>query len=420
MTTRIDLLAPPFAGHLHPLLAAGRALRDAGYAVRVLSTDAAQPAVRAAGLDGVALLAGSDADRRLRAIASPARAVGGNPLRLHRQFRQALELLGALARALDEHYRGERPALLIGDFTLPVVGAVAERYGIPWWTSLPSPCVLETADGPPAYFGGLLPAESAAGRLRDAAARRAVRLFKRLLVALYRRPVGACGFHAPYRADGSEAAYSPRRILALGVPEIEWPRRWPEPVRLIGPLLYTPPLADTAPVFDDGGRHVLVTLGTHLDWHKQRLVAAVARAAATSPGLSFHISAGDIDGRGGNRAAAVAGGGRCERYRYIDYQRWLHRYDLVVHHGGAGVMYYCLRHARSALVYPLDYDQFDHAARLVRAGVARRLRRLDDLAGAVGAALADAELAARCAALAPRVAPGLAERRLLTLVREVC
>ena len=47
-------------------------------------------------------------------------------------------------------------------------------------------------------------------------------------------------------------------------------------------------------------------------------------------------------------------------------------------------------------MFPVDFDQFDHAARLVRAGVARRLRSLADLPGAVTMALWDDALAMRC------------------------
>ena len=56
---------------------------------------------------------------------------------------------------------------------------LATRLGIRWWTSLPSPCVLETPDGPPPYVGGLLPSTGRWDSLQHAAARRLTRLFKR-------------------------------------------------------------------------------------------------------------------------------------------------------------------------------------------------------------------------------------------------
>lgn len=44
--TRIDLLAPPFSGHLHPVLAMGRALSER-YQVRIISTHGVATSVAA-------------------------------------------------------------------------------------------------------------------------------------------------------------------------------------------------------------------------------------------------------------------------------------------------------------------------------------------------------------------------------------
>ena len=74
------------------------------------------------------------------------------------------------------------------------------------------------------------------------------------------------------------------------------------------------------------------------------------------------------------------------RLPYVDCRRCLRRYDLVVHHGGAGVMYHCLAAGIPDVVYPMDYGQFDHAARLEHARAALWLRNLRDLEGSNGAA----------------------------------
>ena len=36
----------------------------------------------------------------------------------------------------------------------------------------------------------------------------------------------------------------------------------------------------------------------------------------------------------------------------VDYDTQVGRYELVVHHGGTGILYHCLRHAKPAVVYP--------------------------------------------------------------------
>lgn len=406
---RVALVAPPFSGHLHPLLGIGRAL--AGIAeVRVFSSEAAQGAIAGVGLDGMPLLAGADA--AIAAIANPPRRAGSNPLRLHAQLRANLALMQRFRTELHAALDTWTPHLLIADFTLPVAGSVARALRIPWWTSLPSPCVLEAPGGPPAYLGGWQQRNDAYGRLRDLFGRLAIRTFKRSIGRLYRRELAALGIASLYRADGSEAAYSDECILALGLREFEYARTWPTAVEFTGPVLYTPPYAGPAPTFAAGKARVLVTLGTHLQWHKPAALAAVHEAAQSLPEVDFHFSRGDAD------ATVQQRRGNVEELAYVSYARDLPQYDLVVHHGGAGILYRCLQLGIPSLVLPLDYDQFDHAARLHSAGLAERLKSLDGLAPAVAAALHDTALRARCLAWRERFIGPPAEARIAAAVAE--
>jgi UDP:flavonoid glycosyltransferase YjiC (YdhE family) len=405
---RIDLVAPPFAGHLHPLLAIGRALANE-HDVRVLSTAGAMARVAAAGLRGVAILPGGDEE--LRAIVDPPHAIGSNPIRLHRQFQGALHLLTRLHDELQALYRRDPPELQLTDFTLPVAGSVAAQAGVPWWTALPAPCVLESAEGPPSYLGGLRPASSVWRRLQHGAGRRLIRGFKRSVFWLYRRRIRGTGVARLYRDDGEEAIYSPSCILAMASPELEFARRWPPALRFVGPMLYTPPQPQPLPEppFVDGRQHVLVTLGTHLGWRKDSFAAAVRAVAAARPGIEFHFTDGDIRRTGIDRVANFA------RLPFVDYDRFVGRYDAIVHHGGAGVLHHTLAHGKPAVVVPCDYDQFDHAARLEAAGVAVWLRRVADLGAAIDRVLADDTMRADCRRFAARidVAAGLEQVREL-------
>lgn len=358
--TRIDLVAPPFSGHLHPVLALGKAL-TARYQVRIISTQGALSRIQAAGLSGRALE--EEYDMPLAAVVNPQYAVKSHPVRLYRQFRAVVGLLKRFADELEQLWQLEgKPDIAIADFTLPVVGAVCRRLDIAWWSSLPSPCVLETPDGAPAYCGGLMPARGRVDHLWHALHRKKVRLFKRAVFWLFRDTISQTGITRLYRADGSESAYSPERILALSEPEFEFPRTWPAAVTFIGPALYTPPTNRPAPPFIGHKRHVLITLGTHLDWHKDAVAQAVAALALTLPTWEFHFTEGDASGDGIQRQ-----GNFC-RLSWVDYDRWLGCYDVVIHHGGAGIMWHCLKKGIPALVYPVDYDQFDHAARLEYSG----------------------------------------------------
>ena len=408
---RIELLAPPFAGHLHPILAIGRALRDIAD-IEVISTEAAQPRIRAAGLAGSAVVPGADA--ALKAIVDPPHAVGAHPLRLHAQFQRSLELLDAFGKALDSRYSHTRPDLVIADFTLPVAGAAAQRRGIPWWTSHPSPCVIEAPGGPPAYLGGWMPGIGALGRSRDALAAKAVRGFKWSVHRLHRRRLSLLGFPSLYRDhdsddDGSEAAYSPECILGLGLRELEFERAWPAALRFVGPMLWSPPDIGAPPPHDDA-INVLATLGTHLGWAKQRMGEQLEAVAQALPAIRLHFSDGRLD------AGADAAHRALQRHAWVDYPSWVPRMRAVLHHGGAGVMWECLRAGVPALVLPNDYDQFDHAARLQAAGVALRLRHAREIEPALQRLL-DGDHALRPDRFVAALRPGLAEARVVALVR---
>jgi UDP:flavonoid glycosyltransferase YjiC (YdhE family) len=386
---RVDLIAPPFSGHLHPILGIGRRLAHDGLQVRVISTGSAAARIRDTGLQPHCLLAGKD--DAVHAIAEPPRAVRGNPLRLNAQLRANLALLGQFQQELRALYRITAPDLAIVDFTLPIAGFVARENGVPWWTSLPSPCALETPDGPPTYVGGWLPRHDWFGRVRDAAGRLIVRSFKRGMVRLHRRTLNELGVTGAYREDGSEAAYSPACILALGLRELEFARQWPEAVTFVGPVRYTPPNLGEPPTFVPGRRHVLVSLGTHLHAQKDRIAAAAEAAARALPEVELHFTDGRVAGaRTAETKTTRIRQENFQRLPFIDYGL-LPRYDLVVHHAGAGILNETIAAGLPAIVLPIDYDQFDNAARLRAAGLAVGLRSLTDLPRAIERALADAD-----------------------------
>jgi UDP:flavonoid glycosyltransferase YjiC (YdhE family) len=387
MRGRIDLLSPPFAGHLHPIIGMARALH-AHYDVRVVTTPSAAARVRAVGIDSVSMLEGWEG--LLADIVDTPTAVGSNPLRLYVQLCKSFQVHGQVRMELERLYQFSRPDLVIADFTMVATGAVTSAYGIPWWTSLPSPCVLEGGDGPPCYLGGLRPMAGMIGKSRDRLGWAAIRGFKRLVGTLLRDELRSVGVASVYRADQSEAAYSNQQIIALGWQDLEFRQDWPSSVCFIPPFLYSPPVPCEAPSFAPSRQHVLVTLGTHVRWIKDTAAAAVQEMAAQTPHIEYHFSDGDV---GCTRTHHRQG--NFQRLPYIDYAH-VKRYDLVIHHGGAGIMAHCLAQGRPAIVYPIDYDQFDNASRLEHAGLARRLRHLHGLQQAIVSTLDDEALRARC------------------------
>lgn len=385
---KVFLIAPPFSGHLHPLLGIGAHLREFAD-VTVLSTPGA---AKHCELPFHSILA--QHEQAVWAIAEPGQDVKSNPLLLFRQLKANIALLGDLRVELDALFAKEKPDLIIADFTVPVAGISALHHHIPWWTTLPSPCVFETPDGPPAYFGGLSPAQTLLQHALHAAGRTATRVFKKAMALLFRRELRAIGFPGIYRADGSEAVYSPQRILALGLPEIEFPRTYPRHFQFVGPVLHTPPDATPGPQFITNGRpHVLITLGTHLPHAKAALANTIREIAARQPGIIFHFTHGRM------ASSSFQNEGNFHEYAQVSYARHLPRYALVIHHAGAGILNHCLRHGIPSVVIPQDYDQFDNAARLVHHGLALRAKDHASLESTLLSALSDTDLKDRCLAM---------------------
>jgi UDP:flavonoid glycosyltransferase YjiC (YdhE family) len=406
---RVDLVTPPMAGHLHPLLGiAARLADEPGLEVRVISTAAALAVTESAGLTGVALLTG--ADEVIETVVNPPYRIGSHPRKLLRQFRAAVELQRDFQAELAALWSAEPPDLVLADFTMGAVGPAADAIGVPWWTTHPSPCAIEGRSGPPSYLGGWRPGRTALGRARDAVGRRWVRRFKRVAPRLAGVDLTTVGLGPIHRPDGSEAIYSADRTFALTPASIEYPRDLPNAVRYVGPVLFTPPSTAPEPALTPGHRHVLVTAGTHLPWHKQALLDAAGRAAAELPAdVRVHVSLGGSDGAFTVPAGVTAHG-------YVSYERDLARFDAVVHHGGAGVLGHTLASGLPAVVWPVDYDQYDHAVRLVDAGVAVRVSRADGLADALRRVLDEPSYRSAAERIAATIA---AEPAVEAVAREV-
>lgn len=368
---RIDLLAPPFKGHLHPILAMAKLL-EPHYDVCIISSAAAKKDIQATGFESIVL--DSIDDHALLQVVNPPQSVGNSPIALGRQFSEVLLFFQLLSKELDTIYIKRKPDLLIIDFTLPVAGLIADKYNLAWWTSLPSPCVLECKDGPPAYLGGLLPGTTVFGQARNWMGRKLVRLFKRVIFQLYATRIKALGLKHLYRKNGVEAIYSTKRILCLGHPSLEFSKRWPPQTSFVGPMLYSPPFSNIQPSFEPGKTHILVTLGTHLHSHQDRICDELKKICYKFSHCIIHFSEGNSDNDHLRQITP-----QFLRFSYLDYEKHISSYDLVIHHGGAGIMYYCLRNAIPSIVFPIDYDQFDNAARLEHNGLSIWLKNITDL-----------------------------------------
>lgn len=375
----VDLVSTPYAGHLHPILGIARELAGRGVPVRVITASFGADDVRAAGFEPH--LIGVGAESEILQIANTGAPIRSNPVRLAQQLRRQLAVADAVRGELARLYAEAPPALALVDSVMPFAGVLAQQHGARWWTVGTSPCAIEAVDGPPAYVAGLRPG----GRLadaRDAVLRRQVRLFKQAMFGLNRPVARRMGVSGVYRADGSESVYSDDRVFALGLADFEFAHRFRGPVELVGPVRFTPP-RDVDPgaelltgLEQRPGPRVLVTLGTHIPHAKAAMAEQVERAAAALPHVSFVFTGGAAAGQPEQPRANLL------RVPWLSYDR-LGLFDLVVHHGGSGVVGAVMRAGLPAIVHPVDYDQFDMAARLEVAGLAREVRAMAAIPRAV-------------------------------------
>lgn len=368
---RIVFVAPPFAGHLNPLLTLALAARDAGYEVEIVTGPRKQQVLSQLGLPFLPLRSiGPDT---LERIANWPKRVGNQPWLLLAQLRENLRVVRAIHAELLTDWRLRAPALVVADFMAPIAGSAAQTLGVPWITTIPTPFAIEQVSGTPSYCGGWIPSPGRAAAFRDAAARHAIRGFKDAAFLFFRRELQALGFTRRRRADGTEAIYSPRAILGFGMLELEFPRDWPKAFRMIGPVIDSPESSPTI-FLPYAGKKVLLTLGTHLLWAKETLVSRAEQMAALMPEVHFVVSLGQP---GETVRPVQRPAPNLEVYAFVPYARDLARFDAIVHHGGAGVTYAAILAGIPSLVVPHDYDQFDFAARIAYHRLGLRMNSLE-------------------------------------------
>jgi len=366
----IVFVTPPFAGHLNPQIPLACAARDAGYGVSFITGERKIAVLAAKGLTARRLdSVNGDA---LEAIANGSRRIGSNPAALLAQFHQNLQLLPAIREELLSLWNAHRPDLVVADSVAPVAGLVCEELSIPWITTIATPFAIENQRGVPSYCGGWGPERGVWPALRNALGRRVIHSFKGGVGWWFRREFRAIGLRHPYRADGSEAIYSPRAILGFGLEELEFERDWPQAFQMIGPVIDAPEHCPEL-AFPAAEQRVLVTLGTHLLWAKEMLVPRISRLAVAFPKAHCVVSLGQPENAG---VAIEQVDERVTVYPFVPYARDLGKFDAVVHHGGAGVSYAAIRAGVPSLIVPHDYDQFDFAARLVYHGLGLRVKSL--------------------------------------------
>lgn len=354
---KILLAAPPFSGHLHPIIGiAKRLVQDNDLHVTIVSTQAAQKRVEQENIHFISILNGYD--EKIEKIANPETKVKSNPFKLYKQLKENISILEQLKKEFENIVNDIKPDLMIADFTLPVVGIVAKEKGIKWYTTLPSPCVYE-CDGVPAYLGGLYPPKNEVERFKYKILNQGIKIFKKSCYWLFKKEFKKIGLNSLYDRNGTELIYSPERVYALGIKELEFNQPKQPQFNYVGPVLYSPrPKYEKEIKYQKNKTYILITMGTHLKFLKKELIKNIQLLAKEYPEIEFHITIGEENNN------TYLEQGNVKVLNYISYDKYLSQYHYVIHHGGTGILYECIKRGIPSMVFPQDYDQFDNAARL--------------------------------------------------------
>jgi len=368
---KIDFVAQPLPGHLFPQLQLAKYAQSQGMKnLRFLSCPKMRTAVESAGIGFLPILA--DREKEVLDIAAHHDQVLDSYIELLRVMNEALSVQEQFVTELRNYWKANRPDLVIVDFLSPFAGVVAYELGIPWWTAVTSPSVIESPKGTPAYLGGLEPPKSLLGKWRDALGRVWIHTLKNYVFFRFRKKLQPLGFTSVYREDGTERMYSNDVILGFGIGELEFEDRGlPKAWHWIGPCLERPILDHhVAPKYESGKKHILVAPGTQIRWAKERAEQICREVAKHMPDCIFHFVLNVLNDPTLQEPRKED---NLHVYGYIPFTpESFKNYDVIINMGGIGVMYTAIAAGVPQLMVPQGFEQFDCAARIHVGGLGLR------------------------------------------------
>ncbi len=368
-------------GHAFPMIGLGVALRRRGHEVTLQTWEKWRAQVQAEGLDFAP---------------APEYHVfpnGPEPLDFYEAVvyatRDTVPLLAEL-----------QPDLVVADILTLAPALAAELHGVPLATLIPH-VFPESGDGFPIYsFGARLP-RTALGRELWRRAHWPVRKGLESGRAALNGTRAQLGLPPQSRFHGGT---SESLALVGSFPQLEYPRRWPAHVHVVGPLMWEPPgekvLPPTPP--RGGGRG------------DDRPVVLVAPSTSQDPGHRLLLAA--LEGLADAPVRVIATWNRrlpprplpvpenATVVEWVSYSKTMPLCDLVVCHAGHGTLARALASGCPVVACPVAGDMNENAARVAwsRAGVRlpRRFIAPRPLRLAVESALGDAAMRARAKEIA--------------------
>jgi len=335
---KLRLLVAAFGdpGHAFPAIALARALRGRGHVVVVETWERWRVAVEGLGL-------GFAAAEEYR-VFPPPRIDGDGP--------SAADAALALGPLLEDL----RPDAVVSDILTLAPALAAERAGCRWATLIPHVYPAHEP-GMPFFAFGWMPPRTPLGRGLWRAAlpvlETGLRQGRRELNEARER-VGL----AP--VDRFHGGISPELALVATFPQLEYPRRWPEHVRVTGPMSFELPYPDVE-LPGGAGPLILIAPSTSqdpdcrllrvaLDGLADEPVRVIGTTNRHQPPVPLDVPA---------NAMVVD---------WISYTQAMGSADLVICHGGHGTVARALAAGVPVLSCPAIGDMAENAARVQWAG----------------------------------------------------
>ncbi|HEY2006483.1 MAG TPA: nucleotide disphospho-sugar-binding domain-containing protein [Solirubrobacteraceae bacterium] len=300
------------------------------------------------------------------------------------------------------------PDVVVHDILTLAPALAAEQEGVPAATLIPHVYPVGAPGMPPYAVGARLP-RSAAGRA---------------LWRAFDRPVAKGLTRGREELNGSRArlglppverfhgGLSTELVMVGTLPELEYPRAWPEHVKVVGPLIWEPPYERVDPPPGDEPL-VLVAPSTAQDPDHRLLRAALAGLEGEPIRVLATWNRRPLPG-----PARVPANTRL--VEWISYAQTMPGCDLVICHAGHGTLARAIVSGAAVLAVPHAGDMAENAARADWAGLGVRLPwgllSPATLRLAVRRAVADPSLGTAVKRLAGATSPGAGAARAADLV----
>jgi MGT family glycosyltransferase len=329
-------------GHAFPMLALGAELVARGHEVTYETWSRWQEPVQAHGM------------RFIAAPEYPAFPTRERPIQPYAAMVHA-------AKVTCPSIAAARPDVVIHDILTLAPALAAELEGVPTVTLIPHVYPVGAPGMPPYAVGARLP-RRAAGRALWRAFDRPVEKGLRQGREELNGSRSRLGLPPVERFHGG---LSTELVLVGTLPELEYPREWPEHVKVVGPLIWEPPSEPVAPPPGDAPL-VLVAPSTAQDPDHRLLRAALDGLGDEPIRVLATWNRRPLPG-----PARVPANTRL--VEWISYAQTMPGCALVICHAGHGTLARALVSGAAVLAVPHAGDMAENAARADWAGLGVRL-----------------------------------------------